>query len=114
MKHLLPSLPYGIAALEPHVDAFTMQLHHGNHHATYVTNLNAALEKLPQLQNRSASWLLLNPDRVPEASRTAIVNNAGGHLNHSLYWRAMSPTRRIWRTPSPIGWSASLSAARPC
>jgi len=67
-------------------------LHHGNHHAAYVANLNAALEKFPQLQNRSASWLLLNPERVPEASRTAVVNNAGGHLNHSLYWRAMSPT----------------------
>ena len=91
MKHLLPALPYDYAALEPHVDALTMQLHHDKHHATYVANLNAALEKLPQLLDHSASWLLRNLDKVPEEVRTSVRNNAGGHLNHSLYWQAMSP-----------------------
>ena len=91
MKHLLPALPYDYAALEPHVDALTMQLHHDKHHATYVANLNAALEKLPQLLDHSASWLLRNLDKVPEEVRTTVRNNAGGHLNHSLYWQAMSP-----------------------
>ena len=91
MKHLLPALPYDYAALEPHVDALTMQLHHYKHHATYVANLNAALEKLPQLLDHSASWLLRNLDKVPEEVRTTVRNNAGGHLNHSLYWQAMSP-----------------------
>lgn len=91
MQHLLPQLPYAHAALEPHIDARTMILHHDKHHATYVTNLNAALEKFPKLQQRSASWLLLNPGEVPEEARTAVRNNAGGHLNHSLFWRVMSP-----------------------
>jgi Fe-Mn family superoxide dismutase len=91
VKHELPHLPYGYAALEPHIDARTMMLHHDKHHGTYITNLNAALEKLPELQERSALWLLLNLNKVPEASRTSVRNNAGGHLNHSLFWRAMSP-----------------------
>ena len=91
MKHELPPLPYGYAALEPHIDARTIMLHHDKHHATYVNNLNAALAKLPELQERSAVWLLRNLDKVPEAARTAVRNNAGGHLNHSLFWRAMSP-----------------------
>jgi Fe-Mn family superoxide dismutase len=90
MKHTLPPLPYDYAALEPHIDARTMEVHHDKHHATYVKNLNAALEKLPTLQDRSATWLLLNGDKVPEAARTAVRNNAGGHVNHSLYWKAMS------------------------
>ncbi len=91
MKHQLPALPYDYAALEPHVDTRTMQLHHDKHHASYVEKLNAALEKHPDLQERSAAWLLLNPDKVPESVRTAVLNNAGGHLNHAMYWRAMSP-----------------------
>ena len=91
MKHELPPLPYAYAALEPHIDARTIMLHHDKHHASYVTNLNAALEKLPELQERSVEWLLCNLDKVPEATRTAVRNNAGGHLNHSLFWRAMSP-----------------------
>lgn len=91
MKHVLPPLPYDHAALEPHIDAHTMLLHHDKHHATYVTNLNAALEKFPELHERSASWLLLNVGKVPEPAQTAIRNNAGGHVNHSLFWRAMSP-----------------------
>ena len=91
MRHLLPALPYDHAALEPHVDGRTMRLHHNKHHAAYVDNLNATLEKLPALQDRSASWLMLNLDQVPEAARTAVRINAGGHFNHSLYWRSMSP-----------------------
>ena len=91
MKHNLPKLPYEYTALEPYIDARTMELHHAKHHAGYVTALNAALEKLPDLQQRSALWLLLNLDKVPEAARKAVGNNAGGHVNHSLYWRAMAP-----------------------
>ena len=91
MKHQLPPLPYDYAALEPHIDARTMQLHHDKHHATYVEKLNAALEKYPDLQPRSAAWLLMNLDAVPQSVRTAVRNNAGGHVNHSMYWRAMAP-----------------------
>jgi Fe-Mn family superoxide dismutase len=91
MKHVLPALPYDYAALEPHIDAQTMKLHHDKHHASYVANLNAALEKLPELHERNALWLLLNLSEVPEKARTAVRNNAGGHVNHSLFWRAMSP-----------------------
>lgn len=90
-RHQLPALPYDYAALEPHIDARTMMLHHDKHHASYVANLNAALEKFPELHQRSASWLLLNLAKVPEAARTAVHNNAGGHLNHSLFWRIMTP-----------------------
>ncbi len=92
MKHLLPRLPYEYAALEPHIDAHTMMLHHDKHHASYVTNLNSALDDFPDLQERTASWLLLNLSEVPEKIRTAVRRNAGGHVNHSLFWRAMSPT----------------------
>ena len=91
MKHNLPDLPYGYEALEPHIDARTMMLHHDKHHGAYVTNLNAALAKLPELQERSAVWLLLNLDQVPETVRVAVQHNAGGHVNHSLFWRLMSP-----------------------
>ena len=91
MKHQLPPLPYDYAALEPHIDARTMQLHHDKHHASYVDKLNAALEKYPELQHRSATWLLTNLDKVPEAVRTAVRNNGGGHINHTMYWRAMAP-----------------------
>jgi len=92
LKHLLPPLPYDYAALEPHIDARTMMLHHDKHHASYVTNLNSALEDFPELQERTASWLLLNPSALPDKIRTAVRHNAGGHVNHSLFWRAMSPT----------------------
>ncbi|MBY0268656.1 MAG: superoxide dismutase [Burkholderiales bacterium] len=91
MKHMLPPLPYGPAALEPHIDARTMTLHHDMHHASYVEKLNAALEKFPELQERTPTWLLRNRGKIPEAARTAVHNNAGGHVNHSMLWRAMSP-----------------------
>ena len=90
MKHLLPALPYDYAALEPHIDARTLELHHGKHHAGYVANLNAALESLPGLRERPAVWLLRNLGKVPAAARASVHNNAGGHVNHSMYWRAMS------------------------
>jgi len=89
--HELPDLPYAHAALEPHVDARTMMLHHDKHHAGYVKNLNAALEGHPELRECTATWLLLNAEKVPEKSRAAVCNNAGGHVNHSMFWRAMSP-----------------------
>lgn len=91
LTHRLPALPYDHAALEPHMDARTMVLHHDKHHAGYVASLNAAIEKFPDLHRRSASWLLVNLDKIPETVRTAVRNNAGGHLNHSLFWRAMAP-----------------------
>jgi len=92
LKHLLPPLPYDYAALEPHIDAHTMTLHHDQHHASYVANLNSALEQFPELHKRTAFWLLLNLSKVPEKMRAAVRQNAGGHVNHSLFWRAMSPT----------------------
>jgi superoxide dismutase, Fe-Mn family len=90
-KHVLPALPYEYAALEPSIDARTMMLHHDKHHASYVDNLNAALEEFPDLQERTALWLLLNLIKVPKEIRTAVRHNAGGHVNHSLFWWAMSP-----------------------
>jgi Fe-Mn family superoxide dismutase len=91
MAHELPPLPYGFDALEPHIDAQTMQIHHDRHHNTYVTNLNAALEKHPELANRDLGDLLKNLNSVPEDIRTAVRNNGGGHHNHSLFWQIMGP-----------------------
>jgi Fe-Mn family superoxide dismutase len=91
MKHLLPPLPYDPAALEPHIDAHTMRLHHAGHHASYVASLNSILAEFPDLRERSALWLLLNLSKVPQKIRIAVRNNAGGHINHSMFWRAMSP-----------------------
>ena len=93
MKHLLLRLPYDYATLEPHIDAQTMMLHHDQHHASYVANLNSTLEEFPELHGRNALWLLLNLGKLPQKIRTAVRNNAGGHVNHSLFWRAMSPAR---------------------
>ena len=90
-KHVLPALQYDQVALEPHIDARTMMLHHDKHHASYVANLNSTLENYPELRKRSAIWLLLNPEKLPEEARTAVRNNAGGHVNHSMFWRAMAP-----------------------
>ena len=91
MAFSLPQLPYAFDALEPHIDAQTMQIHHGKHHQTYVNNLNAALEKAPELQNQSIEQLLAGVNSAPEAVRTAIRNNGGGHWNHSAFWRMMAP-----------------------
>ena len=91
MAHTLPNLPYDAAALEPHIDAQTMQIHHGKHHNAYVTNLNAALEKHPDLQSKSAEDLIRDLAAVPEAIRTAVRNNGGGHVNHTMFWEIMGP-----------------------
>jgi len=91
MNHVLAPLPYDVGALEPCIDARTMALHHDKHHAGYVEKLNAAVEHFPELHGRSASWLLLNLNKVPEETRLAVRNNAGGHVNHSLFWSAMTP-----------------------
>ena len=91
MAHELPKLPYDFAALEPHIDTQTMQIHHGKHHAAYVNNLNAALEKYPDLQGRSAEDLISNLAAIPEAIRTAVRYNGGGHVNHTMFWQIMGP-----------------------
>lgn len=91
-KHLLPPLPYDHAALEPHIDARTMTLHHDKHHVSYVEKLNTALETFPDLQQKTALWLLLNVGKLPKDIRVAVRNNAGGHVNHSMFWQAMSPS----------------------
>src|ERR1700741_2300320 len=91
MAHSLPSLPYPADALEPHIDKQTMEIHHGKHHNAYVTNLNAALEKHPELQSKSAEDLIRNLNAVPEDIRTAVRNNGGGHVNHSMFWKIMKP-----------------------
>lgn len=87
----VPPLPYDYAALEPHIDAQTMRLHHDKHHAAYVGNLNAAVAKYPNLQKMSAEDLLRNLSSVPDDVRTAVRNNAGGHVNHSMFWQIMQP-----------------------
>ncbi len=87
----LPPLPYDFNALEPHIDAQTMQIHHDKHHGTYVSNLNSALEKYPDLQNKSVEDLLRDINSIPEDIRTAVRNNGGGHANHSMYWVIMGP-----------------------
>jgi len=91
MTFELPSLPYAYAALEPSIDAMTMEIHHGKHHNGYVNNLNAALEKHPELAGKSLEELVSNLNVVPEDIRTAVRNNGGGHFNHSLFWTVMSP-----------------------
>ena len=91
MAHELPPLPYDFAALEPHIDVQTMQIHHGKHHQAYVTNLNAALEKHPDLQKMSPEELLRNLASVPEDIRPAVRNNGGGHVNHTMFWKMMAP-----------------------
>jgi Fe-Mn family superoxide dismutase len=92
MAHTLPPLPYAPDALEPHVDAQTMQIHHGKHHQAYVTNLNAALEKAPEMADRPIEQLLADLNAVPDAVRGAVRNNGGGHWNHSLFWQLMAPS----------------------
>jgi len=101
VAHQLPPLPYDYSALEPHIDAQTMTLHHDKHHAAYVNNLNAALEKHPQLASKSVEDLLRDLNSVPEDIRTTVRNNGGGHMNHTMFWQIMKkqgggpPTGRI-------------------
>src|SRR5256885_7543430 len=92
MAFTLPPLPYAPDALEPHIDKTTMEIHHGKHHAAYVTNLNKALESAPDLANKSIEELLANNCAgVPEGIRTAVRHNGGGHINHSMFWKIMKP-----------------------
>jgi Fe-Mn family superoxide dismutase len=91
MAHTLPPLPYAFNALEPHIDARTMEIHHGKHHQAYVTNLNAALDKHPELHSKTVEELLTGIATVPEDIRTAVRNNGGGHANHSMFWEIMGP-----------------------
>ncbi len=90
MAHQLPSLPYDFSALEPHIDARTMEIHHGKHHNAYVTNLNKALDGHTDLQSKSIEELLTGLDSLPDSIRGAVRNNGGGHANHSLFWPVMS------------------------
>jgi Fe-Mn family superoxide dismutase len=90
MAFTLPPLPYDYKALEPHIDEQTMRLHHDKHHAAYVNNLNAALESQPDLQNKSIEELMTTLDRIPEAIRTTVRNNGGGHVNHTMFWEMLA------------------------
>jgi len=94
MTHELPSLPYEFNALEPYIDAKTMEIHHGKHHAGYITKLNTALEKHPELKEKSVEELLTDTDSIPEDIKTAVINNGGGHANHSLFWEILSPKKQ--------------------
>jgi len=89
MKFVLPALPYDYGALEPYIDAKTMEIHHTKHHQAYINNLIAALETCPEFQPTSTESLLINLTNVPDDIRTAVRNNAGGHYNHSLFWKIM-------------------------
>ena len=91
MAHTLPPLPYAYEALEPTIDTQTMHLHNEKHHAAYVNNLNAAIEKHPELASKTAEQLIINLNAVPEDIRGAVRNNGGGHVNHSMFWRIMQP-----------------------
>ena len=91
--HTLTKLPYAYDALEPHIDARTMEIHHTKHHQTYVDKLNAALEKHPELQSLSAEELIADLSRIPEDIRTAVRNNGGGHANHTMFFTMLGPNR---------------------
>lgn len=91
MAHQLPPLPYGYEALEAAIDKQTMEIHHDKHHAAYVNNLNAALEKHPELAKKTAEDLIRDLNGVPEAIRAAVRNNGGGHVNHTMFWNLMGP-----------------------
>ena len=108
MAHTLPDLPYAHNALEPHIDEQTMQIHHGKHHQAYITNLNTALEGLDDLAALSVEELLSNIDQVPEDKRQAVINNGGGHANHSLFWTIMGPNGGGTPTPEV---AAAIEAA---
>ena len=93
MAHEVPPLPYDYAALEPHIDEQTMRIHHDKHHAAYVNNLNAALEKHPELAGKSVEDLVKGINTVPEDIRPAVRNNGGGHINHTMFWEIMGPAK---------------------
>ena len=91
MAFKLPDLPYDFNALEPHIDARTMEIHHGKHHATYVAKLNEALEKAPEFQNKTLEELVRGYDKAPKEVQAALRNHGGGHYNHSLFWKVLAP-----------------------
>jgi Fe-Mn family superoxide dismutase len=91
MKHELPNLEYEYSALEPYIDEMTMTIHHSKHHATYINNLNVALEAYPELQEKTVEELVKDLENLPIDVRTAVRNNGGGHYNHSLFWKLLSP-----------------------
>ena len=91
MAHELPPLPYAMNALEPHIDAKTMEIHHGKHHATYVAKLNEAIAKEPSLASKTVEELLINLKTLPDSVRGAVNNHGGGHLNHSIFWNNLGP-----------------------
>jgi Fe-Mn family superoxide dismutase len=99
----LPALPYAFNALEPHIDAQTMQIHHDKHHAAYVNNLNAAIEKAPELAKKSLDDIVAGVARAPEAVRTAVRNNGGGHWNHSLFWTWLDPAKKGGEPSGALG-----------
>ena len=92
MTHQLPNLPYSVDSLEPHIDARTMEIHHGKHHQTYINNLNAALDGNSDLSEKSVDELISDLSQVPDNIRNAVRNNAGGHSNHSFFWEVLSPS----------------------
>jgi Fe-Mn family superoxide dismutase len=101
MKHELPKLPYSFDALEPYIDAKTMEIHYSKHHATYVDNLNKTLDKHPELFDKTLEELLKSPTEIPEDIRTAVVNNAGGVYNHTFFWQVMAaPNAATTNMPS--------------
>ena len=99
MTYTLPALEYDFSALEPHIDAKTMEIHHGKHHAAYVSKLNAAMEGT-EFSSLSIEELLINISRVPEAIRGAVINNGGGHANHSLFWKILTPSSESGLSPA--------------
>ncbi|HDR3304310.1 TPA: superoxide dismutase [Mn] [Bacillus anthracis] len=107
-KHELPNLPYAYDALEPHFDKETMNIHHTKHHNTYITNLNAALEGHAELADKSVEELVANLNEVPEAIRTAVRNNGGGHANHTFFWTILSPNG----VGQPVGELATAIEAK--
>jgi Fe-Mn family superoxide dismutase len=102
-KYILPNLPYDYKDLEPYISEEIMKLHHGKHHATYVSNLNVAIEKHPELFEKTTEELLANLQDIPEDIRTAVKNNAGGHLNHSMFWETMRPASAEASAGKPAG-----------
>ncbi len=103
MPFTLPPLPYANDALEPHIDARTMEIHHDKHHQAYVNNLNAAIEKAPELANKSLDDLMRGINSVPEAVRTAVRNNGGGHWNHSMFWEIMGGAKKGGEPTGKLG-----------
>ena len=107
MSYTLPPLPYAYDALEPHIDARTMEIHHTKHHQTYINNLIAAVKGTP-FDGQPAELLIAQLDKLPEGIRTAVRNNGGGHANHSLFWAVMAPAspQAAWRRPLSAIWAA--------